>query len=351
MKLVKCGLLFTTLLLGLSIMGWTPNAEPTIVASAQDDGLASVMATEVPVLDGVADDAAWADAPVLEIETRRGANESNTTLIMRSVYTEDMVYFIVEWEDPTDSFLRNPWELQEDGTWIQLRDPEDMGGDDNVWYEDKLALLWNINDSIFGFEDDGCFVTCHRSEDGGPKPYGDKYTENEGELGDIWHWKSVRNLFQIDDQYLDSTRYSPETPAAGRRSDPRDGGGYADNINEDRTAPAFMPPGDFPRDGSPGFILESEAVPFDPTLFQPGDRLPAVVISEFTGDRGDIAAGWVWEDGMWTLEFGRALVTGSEFDVQFDDLTAVYYFGVASFDNAQVRHAYENDPIAFFFQS
>jgi hypothetical protein len=47
-----------------------------------------------------------------------------------------------------------------------------------------------------------------------------------------------------------------------------------------------------------------------------------------------------WEKGMWTVEFARKLVTGSEFDVQFNDPKKAYSFGVAVFDNAQVRHAY-----------
>ena len=36
----------------------------------------------------------------------------------------------------------------------------------------------------------------------------------------------------------------------------------------------------------------------------------------------------------------RKLVTNSEFDVQFNDPKKEYAFGVAIFDNAQVRHAY-----------
>ncbi len=350
MKATKFLVLLLGLVLTFSVAGWFPNLEPSIVALAQDQDLSSVLATEAPTLDGVGDDAAWADAPVLEVSTRRGANQGETTISLQSVYTADTVYFLLRWEDPTHSFLRSPWEMQADGSWIQLNDPEDRGGDNNVWYEDKLAIIWTINNSIADFDEEGCGVACHRSSEGDPKPYGNKYLDNEGELGDIWHWKSVRNLNQIDDQYLDSTSYSADTPEAGRHSDPKDSGGYTNNITEDKTGPAFMPSGDFPRDGSPGFILQSEAVPFDPTMFQPGDRLPSIVISEIVGDRGDISASWQWVDGVWTLEFSRALVTGSEFDVQFDDLSAVYYFGIANFDNAQVRHAYASDPVMFEFE-
>jgi hypothetical protein len=52
----------------------------------------------------------------------------------------------------------------------------------------------------------------------------------------------------------------------------------------------------------------------------------------------------------WQYHFGRPLVTGSEFDVQFDDLSKPYHFGIAAFDNAQVRHAFQDCAETFIFQ-
>lgn len=321
-----------------------------VEAQSEERTLVAAVVEEAPILDGVADEAFWAEAPEILVNVRRGFNDFSTTVSLKSVYMEDMVYFLMTYEDPTESYIRSPWEMQEDGTWIQLRDPDDKGGDNNVWYEDKMSIIWPINNSIVGFEEDGCFAACHRASTGDPKPYGNKYTESEGETGDMWHWKSVRNLNQIHDQFLDHTPYSAETPGAGRKSDPSESGGYRNNINEDKTGPAFMPAGDdFPRDGYPGYLLEDEMVPFDASLFQPGDRVPGIIKSEFVGDGGDILAGWKWVDGVWTIEFGRALVTGSDRDVQFDDLSATYYFGVAIFENAQVRHAYHSGSLAFVF--
>lgn len=354
MKLMKLSIPLICIVIATMVISFLPsgNRAATPIGYAQEDvnTLTSVLVTEAPVLDGVGDEAFWADATPVEIFVEKGVNTEETTVTIQSVYTEDMVYFLVTWADPTESNIRSPWEMQADGTWVQLKDPNDKGGDNNLWYEDKLAFIWPINNSVEGFDEEGCFVACHRSRDGDPKPYGNKFTEDEDETADIWHWKSVRNLNQVHDQYLDSTRYSEDTKEAGRHSDPADSGGYVNNINEDKTGPAFMPPGDdFPRDGSPGYILESEAMPFDPSLFNPGDRVPAIIKSEFVGDGGDIAAGWKWEDGMWTLEFGRKLDTGSEFDVQFTDLTATYFFGVAVFDNAQVRHSYQESSTMFVF--
>jgi Ethylbenzene dehydrogenase len=55
---------------------------------------------------------------------------------------------------------------------------------------------------------------------------------------------------------------------------------------------------------------------------------------------GAAPVGDVWKDGVRTIVFTRKLVTGSEYDVQFNDPKKEYAFGVAVFDNAQVRHAY-----------
>jgi hypothetical protein len=309
----------------------------------------AVPSAAAPVLDGVVDDAVWAAAPATLVDVKKGANNGETQVSLQAAYDADMLYMLISWADPTESFIRSPWVKQDDGTWAKLKDPDDKGGDNNLYYEDKLAMIWNIGNSIPKFKGMGCFTACH---DDGPdaevKPYGNKYT-SEG-MGDIWHWKSVRNLNQMDDQYLDSTTWSAETPEAGRKSDPKDGGGYADNQTEDKTMPMWMGPEGYPRDGGPGYILDAEKQPLDDALFAPGDMIPAILKSEITGDRGNISAGWQWADGVWTLEVARPLVTGSEFDVQFDDLTQPYYFGVAAFNNAQVRHAYHTSSQELVFQ-
>jgi hypothetical protein len=57
-----------------------------------------------------------------------------------------------------------------------------------------------------------------------------------------------------------------------------------------------------------------------------------------------------WKDGVWTLVFARKLVTNSDVDVQFSELKKPYAFGVAVFDNAQVRHAYFPGVLKLLFE-
>ena len=96
--------------------------------------------------------------------------------------------------------------------------------------------------------------------------------------------------------------------------------------------------------------MESEKEAFDDSKYKAGDEVPEIIVAPFTGDRGEIAARHVWKDGVRTIEFSRKLVTGSEFDVQFNDLKKEYAFGVAVFDNAQVRHGYTPGVLKLLFE-
>jgi hypothetical protein len=320
----------------------------SLVAETQEKRiLEAVKVSEPPKLDGAVD-ILWEKSKPLTIKVIDGANlpGGETDVTLRAVYTKDMIYFLAQYKDPTQSFRRSPWQKQADGTWKKLRDPNDKGGDNNLYYEDKFAWAWII--SAPDFEKQGCAIACHTGEG---KPYGNKYTEKPGERLDMWHLKSVRtgSVGQVDDQYVDSTRYDKEkSPNAGRKNDPKTGGGYEDNQTEDKKMPKFALRGNKPV--PPYWIVDSEKEPFDDSKYKAGDEVPGILVAPFTGDRGDVAVGMRWDRGMWTIEFARKLVTGSEFDVQFNDMKKSYAFGIAVFDNAQVRHAFDPDVYYLIFK-
>ncbi len=310
-------------------------------------------ATAAPKLDGVADDAVWKSATGAEVSAVDGANfggTGKTTGSVKAAYMGDMLYLLIQWKDATLSLQRSPWAKQADGSWTQLKDAEDKGGDNNKYYEDKAALIWSIDDSIFGFERRGCQMSCHSGQPG--KPFGNKYSEEESELGDIWHIKNVRTspVGMVDDQYLDNTRYDPKkSPSAGRHTDPG-GGGYSDIVLKDGVPELMHKDATAANRGGTYWLAKQDAVPFDDSKFKPGDEVAAIAIAPLEGDRGDIRAGARWNEGTWTVEIARKLETGSDKDVQFSDLTKAYPFGVAFFDNAQVRHAVVEDPLKLVFE-
>ncbi len=313
----------------------------------QSNVLTAVKVKTAPKLDGKVDDV-WKQAQPLTVKVIDGANlpGGETDVSLRAVYSGEMVYFLAQYKEPTQSFRRAPWQKQADGTWTKMKDPKDKGGDNNVYYEDKFGWAWNI--SALAFEKQGCAYACHTGE--GSKPYGNKYTEKPGERFDLWHMKSVRtgSQGQADDGYVDDTRFDQKNPNAGRKNDPKTGGGYEDNQTEDKKLPKFARKGN--KAAPPYWITDAEKEPFDDSKYKPKDEVPGIVVAPFAGDRGDVAVGMQWRDGTWTLEFARKLVTGSEFDVQFKDMKKTYAFGVAVFDNAQVRHAYDADVHFLKFQ-
>ena len=103
-------------------------------------------------------------------------------------------------------------------------------------------------------------------------------------------------------------------------------------------------------DGGTYYIKRGEEVPFDDSRFKAGDEVASYIANELQGDRADIRIAMKWEKGLHTSVISRKLVTGSKFDVQFDDLKKRYGFGFAAFDNAQVRHATTDDALFLVFK-
>lgn len=334
----------------------------TVVAQAADDSLNSYRTDSTITLDGSAE-SVWDKAKALTVkldqlpykpENYKGMKE--TRISMKSLYDDQHVYFLLQYADPTKSLARYPWEKQADGSWKQLKG-KDHTGHDNVYYEDKLGFFWDIN--ARGFAKKGCDVGCHMQNDDGKiagidqkgKAPGRKYTRREGQTIDMWHWKSVRMnpLGLMDDQFVDHIKETNKN--WGRHGDAKTGGGYVSNINDAKTGPAFM---NRTQDGLNDYtITPSQKTEFVDT-FKPGDQVPGIMSTPFTGSRGDLWAKGDWKDGQWTIEIKRKLVTTGEKaeiqDVQFADLSKTYHFGVSVFDNSQINHIYHEGSLKFNFK-
>jgi hypothetical protein len=323
------------------------------------DSLVATFTSSAPDLAAGAADPLWAKAKPLSAALTGGANfgakpgdKGDSTVTLKAAYTADMLYMLIQYKDPTNSVRRGPYQKQADGSWKKLKDPADKGGDDNVYYEDKWAMLWPTNEATAKqFDKEGCAMSCH---EGQTKPYGNKYTNQAGQLLDMWHMKGQRTgpLGFVDDQYTDDTRYDPKTaPNAGRKGDPGPAGGEYTGVNLVNGKPQVMA-----RDakaanaGGTYYIKKGDEVAFDDSKFKVGDEVASIIINPLTGtDRGDVRTANSYANGMHTSVVSRKLVTGSKFDVQFSDMAARYGFGFAAFDNAQVRHATSDEPMYLVF--
>ena len=335
---------------------------PSVVFAGGKPALSAQPTPEPPTIDGLVDDA-WQQADTLEVRVDEKPYEPNngyegildTTVTIQALYDDEHLYMKFEWDDPTESLARFPWEKQADGSWKQLKNL-DSTGHENTYYEDKLAVLWNINER--GFQKKGCDRSCHVAEDGKVDGIADtssgRHFTRSGVL-DEWQWKADRTnpVGQLSDGSVDSEKNT--RPNWGRNKDSLTGGNYYNNHSEENpNQPAWMSEATAAAAGTNPIyhLLTEEKIPFK-DIFQAGDRLPGIVAAAATGGIADVSAKGVWQDGRWTLEIKRKLVTDATGDrpedLQFDDLGKRYYFGVSVFDNAQIVHIHHTGSIELTF--
>ena len=118
------------------------------------DTLVATFTGTAPDMAAGASDPVWAKASPISAALTGGANfgakpgeKGDSTVTVKAAYTNDMLYMLIQYKDPTNSVRRFPYQKQADGSWKKLADPTDKGGDDNMYYEDKWAMLWPTNEA------------------------------------------------------------------------------------------------------------------------------------------------------------------------------------------------------------
>jgi hypothetical protein len=356
--------------------------------TANSSTLVSYKTTIAPILDGSVDPI-WDNAEKIQFSTsvpevtgdvfRGYTGNIIPSVTLRSAYDATNIYFLMEWSDPTNSNKRQPWYFdpttkrwaQEIGTYTFsttgaiTRAP---------FYEDKVAFLWNVNNSVTGWNSATCYASCHTglpSTDGSSK----HYTNYATEIIDMWHWKSIRGGtnagFQMHDQF--QTNSYPN----GRKSDP--GVDVYQNNTQSLvitgsspaitvTVPKYVIPGKtdygwimntdvtssvaklITAVDANGVLTLSDATTIDPNVGTDYQRvgagvgpkaIPGLTLNaSYTESSGDISCKTTYTSGKgWTMEIKRALKTADAiYDVDFSTLND-QYFGVAVFENAQIAHS------------
>ncbi|KPK36938.1 MAG: hypothetical protein AMK70_00390 [Nitrospira bacterium SG8_35_1] len=228
-----------------------------------------------PIIDGLVNDSAWLNTPVLI--TYDSSQELPITI--KSVYNDSEIFFLVIFPDLDESRTHKSW------VWDKGRDIYTVGFD----REDTFIFKWNME----------------------AKPVDLSIYADNSYKADIWFWKACRT----------------------------DAAGYADDKihllspTENRLAKEIIT-----RTGKSMFLLrESDegesAYKIDLISEYQGDILPRYTIKKPTGSRSDVKAKATWQDGRWTIEFGRKLRTGNRDDIQFTPAQK-YLFGVSRYEIA-----------------
>ena len=284
------------------------------------------------------DDSVWRNAAVsqLLVEGREKVAGRNGTITTRALYTDDSLYFLFKWKDPTRSLTKQSWRF--DGqSWQHLQGNED-----------RIALLFEIT-RINNFATKGCAVTCHSPADV-PRDKWKLATKTAVEKGDLWHWKAARTApyNYADDAWLtvagNPTGSYRET---GRRKD-TGAGGDIKNQTDDGSRPLYMQnPTKTP--AVEGFLLLEEAVKIaDYAKFRTGDIIPYRLPIKPSGSRFDVKAISRHADGGWMVMLYRRLNTGHDDDVVFNPLKH-YSFALAVFDDSGSDHSKATEPMTLRF--
>lgn len=224
-----------------------------------------------PTIDGSGNDAVWGSAEAYTIYDER----MKADITLKAVYTNDMVFFLVQYPDQTEDRLHKPWVWNKE---LEIYKPGKQR-------EDTFIFKWNMETRDVDLS--------NFSED--------TYT------ADLWYWKAHRTdpAGYTDDksQVLAAETGKKATALVSRKGQKR-----------------FLM-----RLGDEGTSAQKKRVLTD---YQ-GDIQPQYLSRQPTGSRADVKAKGEWKDGMWTIEFGRKLVTGYTDDVQFSNLDKKYLFGVS----------------------
>jgi Ethylbenzene dehydrogenase/Carbohydrate family 9 binding domain-like len=204
--------------------------------TANSTVLQSIKTTTPPTIDGTID-ASWTNAPKLNILPTvpdpgnglfAGYSGQQYPATVRSMYDDQNIYFLVEIKDASQSVNVSPWYFDPaangNGKTGWSKEPNSDAYDANGVLtrpgmgEDRVAMLWNIDNSTPAFLSQTCYASCHiftpyTDYSKTPAIYtanasGNHYTTGATEKIDMW-WARLGyiskdpSLHFMDDNYQD----------------------------------------------------------------------------------------------------------------------------------------------------
>ena len=103
--------------------------------------------TEPVTIDGLAEEASWDSARPLTVRAKYGGI-GTVDVEVKALYDDEYIYIYTRWKDDAENATKGIWVYNgTTGTWNTSEN------------EDRIAFMWNINDSIRGFNIAGCIIT------------------------------------------------------------------------------------------------------------------------------------------------------------------------------------------------
>ena len=230
---------------------------------------------EPPVIDGLAGDPAWKNAQ--EIITLD--KSSKLPITIKAVYTDTEFFVQISFPDADESRTHKSW------VWDKGREIYTVGRD----REDIIIVKWNME----------------------PDPVDLSIFADNPHHADIWFWKACRT---------DATGYADDKIHLLSQTEERD----ATKISSRSGKTMYLI-----RRGDDG----TSAFKIDLITDYQGEILPRYIHQQPAGNRSDVRAKGVWENGTWTVEFRRNFITDHADDIQFTT-DRKFLFGVSRYEIA-----------------
>lgn len=300
----------------------------------------SIAAADEPDVNSASVESVWSTATAMTTTVSKiGQNfvgaDRHFPVSIKSLVSGENIFFLVQYDDPTESYLRIPLAFtgkdpSNQKNWAQI-----------PTYDDGVSFFFEqipgtSDAGNLSFKTNGCAMLCHTDHsisDPG------MFSEDSGKY-DVWYWHSGKSNA---DGYAEDN-ISIGNPIFAMIKDDPNADDFLNNMLQ-------LDSGYLPYKVSGGnndgldqskFISAKTSVGFNPTSPNPatgaawktGDRVPAYLIGTpvVGNDYYDVQSRGFYSNGKWTVKFKRALSTSSgHLDIGFTH-GGTYQFSFAVHD-------------------
>jgi len=237
--------------------------------------LKAIKTEHAPVTDGIIDDLLWQNAP--SVTHKDGA--SDTYISIRALYDDEFIYLLAQFRDNSESRRHKPAIWNETVEIYQV----------STEREDTLILKWDMGEAPTD-------LTLHSDVE---------------YRADVWYWKANRTdpAGYADDKFHIYSRHL--TPKSRM-------------LTSQKGALFYLT-----REGDAGKAAYQTSLK---GVYE-GDTVNSYQVSTPSGSRGDIRAKGHWQQGIWTIEFKRKMLTNNSDDIQFS-VDKTFAFAMSRFEIA-----------------
>ncbi len=310
------GLVSLALFVLLAAASGCATASKAATFKAPANTLSAVKVTGAFTIDGNSSEPAWSKATAVMIPLKAEAGVEAKKVTLRAVYDDKNIYVAAAYADATPLKLGEAWTF-DGAAWKKGS------------FDDTLAFVWNINDSIPGFNQRGMGVMTKpltKGMDVFDFQLAASDNKTAAAKADFWGWCGMPEFYGRGDDMIfaldEQTKLGGLTKTLTVRHDAHTNS--TPWIRNEATVngsavPKYKYKAGFDINNTPRPYEDQVEAITDYSTFKAGDRAPYVVGirgATWGGSKDDIRTKGRRSAGDWQVEYARALDTGHADDIK-----------------------------------